>query len=188
MGTLHIPEFEKKTLGNQAALIFEDEASFRQDPTLHQTWARRGCQPLIPTTGRRETQKIFHAIDLYAGQFYYHQDAVFNSDTYIRFLTTLADRYRYQRVYLIHDNASYHKSPEIRDWLSDYWRNFRLVLLPAYSPELNAAERIWHHVRMTSTHNRYFSTEQELHDTLHSTFRSIQRRPEQIQGYMYPFL
>jgi hypothetical protein len=33
--------------------VFEDEASFRQTPTLHATWARRGHQPQIPTRGER---------------------------------------------------------------------------------------------------------------------------------------
>src|SRR5437773_11876441 len=47
---------------------------------------------------------------------------------------------------------------------------------------------IWHHVRLKATHNRYFGTEQELKETLHSTFRSIQRSPKQITGYLQPFL
>jgi len=42
-----------------AVIVFEDEASFRQTPTLHATWARLGSQPQIPTRGERHTQKIF---------------------------------------------------------------------------------------------------------------------------------
>jgi transposase len=54
----------KKNADLGAALLFADEASFRQDPTLYQTWARRGHQPRIPTTGQRNTQKVFGAVDM----------------------------------------------------------------------------------------------------------------------------
>ncbi|HDH06008.1 MAG TPA: deoxyribonuclease [Nitrospirae bacterium] len=39
-------------------MVHEDEASFRQSPTLHQTWAACNSQPQIPTRGQRNTQKI----------------------------------------------------------------------------------------------------------------------------------
>ena len=56
-------------------IVFEDEASFRQTPTLHATWARRGSQPQIPTRGERNTQKIFGAVRLDNASFMYlHQE------------------------------------------------------------------------------------------------------------------
>ena len=143
---------------------------------------------MIPTTGQRHTQKIFGAIDLYDTRFFYHQDSVFNSQTYVHFLERLAASYEPRTVYLVHDNAAYHKAPEVRQWLHERGHHFHLCPLPPYSPEFNAVERIWHHVRLKATHNRYFGTEQELKETLHSTFRSIQRSPEQITGYLQPFL
>lgn len=45
-------------------IVFEDEVSLRQTPTLHATWARRGSQPQVPTRGERNTQKIFGAVRL----------------------------------------------------------------------------------------------------------------------------
>jgi len=45
-------------------LIFTDEASFRQDSTLHATWSRIGCPPEVPVTGQRKSVKIFGAIEL----------------------------------------------------------------------------------------------------------------------------
>ena len=59
--------------------------------------------------------------------------------------------------------------------------------LPPYSPDLNAVERLWHHTRLTGTHNRYFEDIDELNGTLTRVFRSMQRRPEQIHGYLQPF-
>ena len=58
--------------------MFEDEASFRQTPTLHATWARVASQPQVPTRGERNTQKIFGAVRLDTADFVYlHQSDYF---------------------------------------------------------------------------------------------------------------
>ena len=127
-------------------------------------------------------------MDLYRPQFYYQRGTVFEGSSYTEFLNRLASRYRRQEVFLIHDNAAYHKAPEVREWLSRYGHRFHLCLLPPYSPEFNAIEPVWHHVRMQATHNRYHSSEQEFVAVLEGALSSIARRPAQIQGYLNPFI
>lgn len=169
-------------------MLFGDEASFRQDPSLYQTWARRGHQPLIPTTGQRNTQKIFGAVDLYRPRFYFAHGEVFEGESYTAFLTSVAERYRRQEVFFIHDNAPYHRGPVVREWLSCYGHRFHLCALPAYSPEFNAIEPVWHHVRMQATHNRYHATLPEFVAVLDDTLAAVTAAPKQIQGYLNPFL
>ena len=83
-------------------MLFADEASFRQDPTLYQTWARRGSQPRIPTTGQRNTQKVFGAVDIRRPRAYFIQgEEMFNGQTYTAFLNSLAHLYRRQEVFLV---------------------------------------------------------------------------------------
>lgn len=187
MAPLHVPQSEKKTASEGAALIFEDEASFRQDSTLYQTWAPIGSQPQIPVTGQRKSVKIFGAVEIYTAQFTYHRADVFNAETYLVFLEQLARRYYPKRTHLIQDNASYHKDATVWSWFTHNRRWLEVQPLPAYSPELNATERIWHHTRVAGTHNRYFVSEEELVGTLHRVFRSIQHNPINIRGYLQPF-
>jgi len=143
---------------------------------------------LIPTTGQRHTQKIFGAVDLYRPKFYYGHGQVFEGESYTAFLSGLAERYRKQEVFLVHDNAPYHKAPEVRQWLSHYGHRFHLCQLPPYSPEFNAIEPVWHYVRMQATHNRYHATEQEFVAVLDGTLSDIAKVPQQVQGYLNPFL
>lgn len=116
MGPLHLPESKKNAKIEGAVIVFEDEASFRQTPTLHATWSRLGRQPRIDTRGERNTQKIFGAVRLDNAQFIYlHQEDYFQWETYLAFVdqVLLPTFYRRgHRVYLIHDNASYHKKEE----------------------------------------------------------------------------
>src|ERR1017187_6607217 len=70
MDAVHLPESKNNAKTEGAVIVFEDEASFRQTPTLHATWAKRGSQPQIPTRGERNTQKIFGAVRLDNAQFH----------------------------------------------------------------------------------------------------------------------
>lgn len=172
-------------------IVFEDEASFRQTPTLHATWARGGSQPQIPTRGERHTQKIFGAVRLDTAKFIYlHQRDYFQWETYVAFLDQIlvpAFYRRGHRVFLIQDNASYHKKQETYDWFAQNRRYVEVFQLPPYWPELNAAERIWNYTRKHATHNRYFEEPTQLCRALFRTFRQVQRHPEEIASLIQPF-
>src|ERR1039457_4708272 len=87
MGSIYLSAPKKKARCEGAIIVFEDEASFRQTPTLHATWARVASQPHIPTRGERNTQKIFGAVRLDTAQFIYlHQQDYFQWETYVAFL------------------------------------------------------------------------------------------------------
>lgn len=113
---------------------------------------------------------------------------MFEGRSYTAFLEGLAQRYRRQEVFLIHDNAAYHRAPEVQEWLGGYGHRFHLCPLPKYSPEFNAVEPLWHHVRVHATHNRYHATEREFVWTLDGTLGSMAQNPHHIQGYLNPFL
>ena len=191
MGALHVPESKKNAKSEGAVIVFEDEASFRQTPTLHATWAKRGSQPQIPTRGERHTQKIFGAVRLdNAGFIYLHQEDYFQWETYLAFLeqVVVAAFYRrHHRIYLIQDNASYHKKQETHDWFQANRRYVKVFQLPPYWPELNATERIWHYTRKHVTHNRFFERPQDLCRALFHRFDYVRHHPQEIEGLLHPF-
>lgn len=131
---------------------------------------------------------MFGAVNLFEAKFHYHEkEEVFNAKPYSSFLETLAKEYFPRKVKLIQDNASYHKEFGIWNWFKENRKWLEVYQLPPYSPECNAVERLWHHVRMTGTHNRYFISREELLETLQQVFISMQRDSTQIQGYLMPF-
>ena len=144
---------------------------------------------MVSTTGQRNTQKVFGAVDIRRPRVHFIQgEEMFDGQTYTAFLHSLARSYSRQEVFLVHDNAPYHDAPEVKSWLGEYGHRFHLVPLPKYSPDLNVVERVWHHVRVTATHNRYFPTKEEFVNTLSGALRDIAKNPEQIAGYLNPFL
>lgn len=192
MGALHLSQPKKKAQAEGGVIVYEDEASFRQSPTLHRTWARVHAQPQIPTRGQRNTQKLLGAVAVRGGQFAYrHQTESFNTQSYGRFLeeVLLPTFYRRgHRVFLIHDNASYHTHPDLAAWYAAQSRRLVVCPLPKYSPEYNAMERIWQLTRKEATHNHYFPTVQDLCAALFQTFADIQQYPALILGLLHPYL
>jgi transposase len=191
MGSLHLSKSKKKAQEEGAIVVFVDEASFRQTPTLHQTWAPQNHRPEIPTLGQRNTQKIMGAVSLQGSRFVYrHQSEYFNHVTYRSFLEEVvlpAYSRAGRRIYLIQDNASYHKAPELWEWLSEQRERIEVFPLPKYSPEFNAQERLWQYTRREATHNRYYETPQELCTSLFETFADMKRHPKKLEGFLAPF-
>jgi len=187
MGPDNLSSPQKGAAQTGAAIVFADEASFRQDPTLFRTWARSGQQPHVPTYGKRNTRHVLGAVSLTGTSFTYRFASTLNGESYLTFLQQLVNLFAPQPLAVIADNARYHKHPEVRAWCQAHADQLRHWFLPPYSPQLNAMERVWGHVRRCATHNRFFETVPALVGSLRATFRSIQRRPAAIQGYMAPY-
>jgi transposase len=168
-------------------ILFEDEASFQLDPTLHRTWARVGQQPRVATRGERKTAHVFGAISLDEARFEFAFADVFNGYTFLGFLKRLVRRYR-RKVFLIIDNAPCHNlGAEGAAWLAANRHRIELRRLPPYSPELNAIEGVWKSTRKDATHNRYFDTPQERDAALIATFVKYQRTPALVAGHVERF-
>lgn len=179
---------QKKARAEDGLVLFEDEASFQLDPTLHRTWARRGAQPRIPTRGERKTAHVYGAIAVADARFTYAFADVFNGRTFLTFLKLLVQRYEGRKIFLIIDNGPCHNlNAEGKAWLE---RNAHLVSLnrlPPYSPELNGIEGVWKATRRAATHNRFFANTGERDAALRGTFRAFQRRPRLLDGHVRRF-
>jgi transposase len=81
------PKILRQAKQRKALLLFGDEASFAQWGSLSYTWAPKGQQPEVPTSGTRKAYKVFGLIDYFSGQFLYKAHAGrFNSESYKAFL------------------------------------------------------------------------------------------------------
>jgi transposase len=65
------PKMLRHARRKKARLLFGDEASFAQWGSLSYTWAPKGQQPEVPTSGKRKAYKVFGLIDYFSGRFFY---------------------------------------------------------------------------------------------------------------------
>jgi transposase len=169
--------------------MYEDEASFWLDGTLHRTWARVGQQPHVETFGLRKTAHVFGALSLESSpRFRFHFAPVFNGSTFLGFLKRLVRSLR-RKIFLIIDNAPCHHLPsEGKVWLASNRDRIELFRLPPYSPNLNPIEGAWKETKKRTTHNRFFRTTDERDAALTATFEGFDRNRASLAGYVARFL
>ena len=141
-----------------AHILFGDEASFPQWGTLSYTWARRGCQPVAKTSGKRKGYKVWGLIDYFTGRFFYQcQEGRLNSESYKVFLRCVLSQTR-KHVILIQDGARYHTSAATKAFFEQRANRLTVYQLPSYSPDFNPIEKLWKKVKEYGTHLHYFPT------------------------------
>jgi transposase len=188
LASQNVSRDQKKARACRGVIVFEDEASFWLDGTLHQTWSRVGVQPRVDTYGMRKTAHVFGAIALKDARFTYQFAPVFNAKTFHRFLKLLVRRYRGRKVFVILDNSPCHAlNEEGCEWLARNKRRIELHRLPPYSPEFNAIEGVWKTTKRCTTHNRFYPTPAERDAALAATFTRFRRRPDLIAGQVERF-
>ena len=140
----------------KGVILFEDEASFAQWGSLSYTWARRGRQPEVPTSGKRKGYKVFGAIDYFSGRLFFQGiEGRFNSESYQAFLQMIL-AHTTQHLFLIHDGARYHTSAATQAFLAAHRDRITAEPLPSYSPDYNPIEFLWKKTKQRATHNQYF--------------------------------
>jgi len=147
----------------------EDEVHFQRASSLTRTWAPRGKQPRVLSASTREKIGFFGAVSLATGQLVTQTAPTFNAETFQHFLSYLI-RFTQRPILLVLDNARYHRARDLNPFFTKYQAHLQRAFLPPYSPELNPIERVWRITRRKVTHNRYFSSIENLEETLINQF------------------
>jgi transposase len=93
-------------------------------------------------------------------------------EQFIKLLEALPARHPDTEKFILYlDNARYYSKPVVKEWLSRH-RQFHLVFLPAYSPNLNLIERLWKSLRKEAL-NRW-----------HETFEAMQEAVGEVLGHL----
>jgi transposase len=163
-------------------ILFEDEASFAQWGSLSYTWARRGRQPEVPTSGKRKGYKVFGAIEYFSGRLFWQGiEGRFNSESYQTFLRMILAQTT-EHLFLIHDGARYHTSASTKAFLAAHRDCITEHPLPSYSPDYNPIEYLWKKMKQRATHNKYFKEFAALTVSVDKALTYFVTHPETVLG------
>jgi len=166
----------------QGLILFEDEASFAQWGSVSYTWAHRGRQPEVPTSGKRKGYKVLGAIEYFSGRLFYQGiEGRFNSDSYQVFLQMIMAQTT-EHLFLIHDGARYHTSASTKAFLAAHRDRITEHPLPSYSPDYNPIEYLWKKTKQRATHNKYFKEFVELTVSVEKALTYFATHPETVLG------
>ena len=174
------PQILRLAKERKALLLFGDEASFPQWGTLTYTWARRGQQPKVKTSGKRKGYKVFGLIDYFTGRFFYQgQEGRLNSAAYMTFLTRVLE-HTTQSIVLIQDGAKYHTSAETKAFFAQQTARLQVFQLPTYSPDYNPIEKLWKKIKQQDTHLHYFPTFEALTEKVEQALLKFANAPAEV--------
>lgn len=78
------------------------------------------------------------------------------------FLDQVVERWIDGHLVLVLDNASYHKTAELRAWFAARSARVSVLWLPTYSPHLNLIERVWRFVKAKLAYHRLWHDREQL--------------------------
>jgi transposase len=142
----------------QLRIFFEDESRFGQQGTTTNVWARRGSRPTAVRQTEYEYLWVLGVVCPETGAAEGLLSPRLNTDVVNIFLEQFsASLPADEHAVLIWDGAGFHTSKSLHTP-----QNITLLQLPAYSPELNPIENLWHYLKSHFWSNRAYAGYEEL--------------------------
>ena len=159
--------------------MFQDEAGFGRINKPKYCWSPKGIRPSVPCHHIREYMYAYGAVEPLNGENFFLVLPYSNTDCMNVFLERLAAKYPKDKIIIVCDGATWHRSKELITP-----ENILLHFLPPATPEMNPIEQIWKELRKRGFRNEIFKSLNDvvfrLSDTINSltkaTVRSITGR------------
>ena len=178
---LHDDEYERiirrirrllRQMPSTETAVFQDEVDINLNPKIGAAWGRRGEQLTVPTPGNNVKRYVYGSLSWRTGRLHLSEACRRrNSEFFIQHLEDLRCQLRrYQRIHVICDNASFHSSRVVNEYLATMSHRFSIHFLPAYAPESNPIERVWWHMHEVVTRNHQCDNIDQLVDQVYEWF------------------
>jgi len=132
-------------------IVFEDESGISMSPAVRRTWAPRGKTPILRTHFNWKRLSMAAALVYSPGGvarvLFASRPGSFDTESLIEFLTELHGELDDEKVTLIWDGLTSHRSRAMRDYLASQRHWLVTERLPAYAPDLNPVELLWGNVK-----------------------------------------
>jgi len=148
--------------------MFQDEAGFGRINKPKYCWCYPDLRPTVPCHHIREYRYAYGAVEPLTGDYFFLIMPRCNTDCMLVFLQELSSAYPDDRILLVCDGASWHKSNMLQ-----VPKNIRLLFLPPATPEMNPIEQIWKEIRKRGFRNEIFKTLNHVIDRLCAVIRSL---------------
>ena len=175
------PELKNMARFCGAAIYFVDESSIRSDHHCGTTWGLIGQTPVVEDSGDRFGIKLISAVTPRGDMRFATIEGSMNSDAFISFLKKLRSDADCP-IIVIADNARYHSSKMVSDFVASTEGQITLAHLPRYSPELNPDEQVWNHAKRRLS-QEFIDSKEAMKASVLSIMQSIQKTPELVRSF-----
>jgi transposase len=183
--TTDLPALKKKAIDEDYDIYYHDEATVQLCANVVKTYSPRGKTPILALHDTKGYQYVCIASSISeAGKLFYQiRDNSFKGEGIIEYLKSLLAT-THRKILLIWDNAKWHKSQNVIDFLNtELGKRLWVANTPPYSPECNPDELVWANLKKVQIPNRVAKNVKELKIIAHKGMSKIQESVELVQSF-----
>ena len=163
------------------AIFAADETGITRGSAAGYGWRPTNGGSTVCVGFQTKSVKFFGALK--DGKIHVRYSEKLNSETFTDFLKELLEIY--VRFVMILDNASYHTSAEVNDFIESTHGNVKLIFLPSHTPQINPIETQWAVLKKLVA-GRYFKTAEDLADAVDTLIETNEMKPVKLMSYLVP--
>jgi transposase len=172
----------KKAAQEGRTIVFVDEAGFYLLAALVRTYSPVGHTPILSVPLTRDHLAVISAITPDGRLYLTIQKEAFKGPAIVRFLHHLL-RHIPGKLLLIWDGLPAHHGPAVRAFLTQGGaQRIHLERLPAYAPDLNPDEGVWHYLKQVELRNVCCLDLDRLHSEIRRATARLRHKTDIIQA------
>ena len=144
---------ESECSRNDSVVLAGDEATLSSETRLQRAWLPANSPAIIQDTSKRKMVHLYGFIEVVSGATHAFKTLAQTGEITVSILKKLAKLFIGKRIVIFWDNASWHKSAEVRKFLEST-KQFQLYNFPPYAPDLNPQEHVWKELREKVLNNK----------------------------------
>lgn len=174
------PNLKNKAKEENAIIFWGDQTKVRSQSYGGKTWYTKGETPIRHGTHRGYSTNFMYAISV-TGLFYpISFEGNFNVEVCLQYLNELLNKYEGQKIYLILDNHSVHKSHAVKEFCEKNKNKITIYFLPKYAPELNPVEFLNATLKHYLNYDLFSYDKEELMKNIEKFHKMLLQFPEMI--------
>ena len=174
---------EEEKLDSSSKVLYIDGVHPQHNSKAAYGWIQKGKEKILKANSGRKRLNINGALDPEAAEVMIDVTESVNSESTIRLFQQVEKRYpEATKIIMIADNAKYHKSKSVKDYLEN--SRIELRFLPPYSPNLNLIERFWRFLNKKVRNNRYYEKFCEFKEAILNFFKNIHLHKRELRSLL----
>lgn len=165
-----------------ADIAFEDESGIGIRTHSGRTWGEVNTTPVVTVNQQRGGYNVLSAITATGELNFDIEEAHINGKHYIEFLGKLL-KGRTRPLIVIADNASFHRSKEVRDFVRSHRHQIRLFFFPPYSPKMNPDEQVWNEIKHRKLQKQPIKNKSDLKRRIDSALNLLKEKTEKVRSF-----
>ncbi len=169
-----------QVVNNKEELFYLDATHPAHQSKLTFGWIFKGSNKALPTVAKPKRIHLVGALALNTKHITILESDTINSQSIIAVIDKIKLHYNQTtKLHFVLDNAAYHKSSFIKEYLHNN-KNIIFHYLPPYSPNLNLIERVWRFMHKKVTNNCYYEHFPEFRKSIMSFFNNIKKYKNEL--------